>query len=275
MSEVPVTAKDSQNPISVFSEAALIAWITLVGYLSTFLYSYAYLSFFNVPVYLIDLTLGKILSTVSLGLLVAFSLMAISDFIFSLDLVNRSAKARDITFFAIILAIGYGPSLFFSFDPYKVWLSVFFEVVVTSAIVALIFFAYYDYEKRRGRRKDPKWKQKQHRGPVGLMMRSFGPAPFLGVLFSILYLYNSFLFGLWSARNQATFMVIETPSPQVIVGSDGNNLISVSFDPGTHVITGQINLLSEGGVGAETVALVQTDTGPLRNPRLNILIFGF
>ena len=122
-----------------FSEAILIALLTGVGYLAAFAYQYSYLKYFNVPTFFIDINIGLVLLTTSVGLVYLLGLgMAFNFFIGwkPHEKIFKIIKQTCISILIVFLAIF--PGFASIYDPNNLWpLIIILAIPVTFIIIGI------------------------------------------------------------------------------------------------------------------------------------------
>jgi len=102
---------------------------------------------------------------------------------------------------------------------------------------------------------------------VGRIASRVGPLPFGALLFILLFLYFAYAFGRSAGLEETRYLVTNDPDPAVVVRIYGNEVVTESFDPSSHRLSGNftVRLLDTPGLvlSAKEFGHLSTDCTPI------------
>lgn len=248
--EAPVPS--SKNNLLFFTEAFYVAGVTLIGYLSAFLYQYGYFAQFNIPTHLIEIRTGNVLSVASLAFFILFPIMGYLVRTFKLE--STWTYKKRIYLLLAFLVICFGPILLFVFDPNHLGVSLALIVCCLALASTFVLTDHYEY---RHKHEDKLITPDVIRRQLFLLFKT----P-VGLAFVGMFLLDSFMAGGFVARNQPVFWISDTNPANAIIASSGDYLIGVEFDPATRKVTGS-TLLNKADISAQKAKFAPQKVGPL------------
>lgn len=242
-----------------FSEAILVALLPAVGYLAAFAYQYSYLSYYGVPAFFVDVNLGLVLFTTSVGLIWIMGLgMAFN------VLTNWKPQKNFLKFFktlGFLLTFVIGvlfPFIATIYDPKHILIS---SLGLLLIVITLIVGTVKTY-------KNPETftNKETKRGKMDLISmaeQKFGSFPVLFVVILIMFVLYSMVMGTAIAKNQTDYLVSTTDPPLAIISTYNGNFIGLTFNSNTRSFDKNITLISQDKVSSGGIIFKTKKIGPL------------
>lgn len=242
------------------SDTLLVALLTGVGYLATYVYQYSYLKYFNIPNFLIDINLGQILFTTFVGLIVLLIVAMVINLFTGWKPKRKLLKiTKAACSFIILLALFTYPIVATTYDPGNLWPFLVMLLAIFLGLIVLIIKLYInpdllDETEWSGFRADTG----QKRNKKDLLYKAeqlYGSFPilFFGILI-ILIFFNG-LFGIINAQNQSEYLVSNTNPRLIIVSTYPDGFIGLTFNSSTNKFNKDIHLLSKDKVSEDNINL--------------------
>jgi|GEM_PF-4640228 len=244
------------------SEATLLAVLTFIGYLTAYATKFAYLSYFNIPTYFIEVGVPSVLEAAFfIAIYIAFWFL-VADYLFRAGWLTKypvvQRFAPPLLFFLAFL----GPLVVITYDRNYFW----FWLALNSAFIIIAALAVV----KRTNSEVEDDSEKGSESKQGLALRSaelMGPELVLCLLLTMTLIFYGTGVGLFRARTQVDYPIVvqnSEPSSIAIIGSEGNELIGVPFDKDTHVLTGGMLLVNKDTMLSQNIILEESSVGPLR-----------
>ena len=227
-------------------ETIFVAILTATAYVGAFVYKLAYLSFYNINRFFVDIDLRDILSINSL-ILILF--VEISYFIIYIIINKRHNNGKHKWLFAVLLLI-------FLFAPFlsEIFIkSNYALVVIIIFSLSLSFFGIKKYKKNK------------NKDPFDLIKFKFGIFPILVFLTSALYCGYCYTSGLFAARMQDEYFVIENNSKHlVVIASYNKSFLCLPFDFEQKTFSNNLAILTQDKISNDNLSFINKKMGPLR-----------
>jgi hypothetical protein len=239
-----------------FSATLFVAMISGCGYLAAFLFKYAYLSFFNVPSYFVEVGLTDVLKPAGFLLFISFGYIVFAEFILSLNIISREEKIKQIVVWLLFSILILAPGILLSYDPAHPYLFMVGVIVNLALLTAVTVMKFY-----RKHLEEPR--MSLGHGPLYLLRKEFGRGGLLLSFLSLAFLMDSYFCGSSFARNQKVFLVVNTAPSYAIIESKDNFLIGVRF-VGDDLLN-EVAILSMTDASSHGVKFSPKEIGPLKN----------
>ena len=237
-----------------FSGALLVALLTAVGYLAAFAYQLAYLQYFGVPVFFVDVNIGLILLTASGGLIWVLGLIAYFDSLSSWKPQNNFLKfLKNLTILLTIEIVGLFPVIVLCLTT---------SIGILLLPIFLIGQIVYLY-KNPGSNKDTV-KKKSKSVLMSRIEEVYGSFPIGFVATLIIFVIFSGIMGFDIARIKSDYLVSNTDPALIIISTYNGNFIGLTFDPNTHSFDKNITLITQDKVSSNGIVFKSKEIGPLR-----------
>lgn len=239
------------------SDALTLGAVTLVGNLATFLFSYNYLDYFGVPVYLYEVNIGILLSVCTIGIFISIYTALL------IDEIYIKSQSKEIKIFwrpETILLIVLLVIVFMYYDPNQ-YFAVFRTLIFGIAGLVYYYFAVRSLVKSEV-------PQDAHPGPLGRIRQIYGIFPFFCLFVCVIFLAFSYFFGHFYARNQENFLLMENASSSIVILSTwSGNLVGVEVNSIERTFERKVRLIAPSTY--EHLGLRRTKVGPLSPLRSN------
>ena len=243
-----------------FSEAILVALLTAVGYLAAFAYQYSYLNYFGVPVFFVDVNLGLVLFTTSIGLTWLMGLSMALNFLLNWIPQKKFFKFLKALGFLIVLIIGVlFPMIASIYDPNHVLLSNLGLLAIGIILIIGALRLYknpelFTFKKNKNDKNDFLTRAEQ----------IYGTFPVLFVVTLTIFVVYSYIMGTTIAKNQSDYLVSNTDPALAIISTYNGNFVGLTFNPNTRSFDKNITLLSQDKVFNSGIIFNSKKIGPLR-----------
>lgn len=258
-------------------KGVFLAILPFVGYLTAYNYEKGYLSFFNIPSFLIRLGPEEIIVATSVLILGLFTLYPFLAIIYPFrNLMGKSVKGRDLKI-AIILFLFLSPIIFIFSNS-----SLSDKLIISLAIFLLLLFYKFGFPLLffKGDSLDEKIvKAEKTEKKVGQIEDFIFSRPrlktFYIVLLTIMFIsLLAYSAGARDASNQREYLLFSDKDTYIIARTYTDKRIAVKIDAKSRFIKDNIRIISP----ADTLDLRLKTVGPLeRGEKRNISVslFGF
>lgn len=250
------------NRINI-SEGIILAIITAIAYLHVYLSELAYHQYFNIPKFLIRLSIEQILFRgflfISLGISLFFGFSAWINYSYTKreKYVFSEPLAIELIFLSTlttILFVGIGDTLDF-LDPRYEDMILFATQFI---IIWIAFYLIYKFMKNRKKLIEEKKIKKEPTIPILFLSLKLRPSIFDLILIVIILVFVfaiSYENGYSNAQNTKDFYVTNTIPEKVILKNYSENLICASFDRKTNDVYNEFTILRVGDDPELTLSL--------------------
>jgi hypothetical protein len=232
----------------IFSETILIAALTVAGYLAAFAYQWSYLSYFGLPVFLVDVNLGLVLAIT----LVALIYLASALFLLILVARWKPESCAGHLFRWIVWLVFLLVALF------PVYLSPLLNPLFNFAAIGLIFIGSIISYKKIDKIEDNK-----EEGIFDKLEEEFGASVMAVILLGGLFIYFSYMMGAILAKSKSDFLVPSNNPNILIISTFDGNLVGVGFSTTTqNKLTDTMTLIDSDKISNEGILFKQQKIGP-------------
>lgn len=253
-----------QKTVSFFSEAALIAFLTAIGYVIAYSFEFGYVTYFKIPSQLIEITIPSIILSWAIVLAVALSTISILIFcLSSIDHNNIIHIQMVVTGFFVFINLCI--LILFNFDWEECSL-----LLVPTAIVLIYkwgwpFIRYYKEIGSYGD-KVAKLMRNDHpsKNPLPTPQNSIASNTLTLIMGSILLIALSFALGHGFAKQEINFYVFESNQPKVILRIYDDKYICAPIDKRARKIKEQYYIVNASSANLNrSLSLTLEKVGPL------------
>jgi hypothetical protein len=227
-------------------ETILVAIVTATAYVGAFVYKMAYLSFYKINLSFVDVDLQDILS---INLLILMLFVEISYFMVHIFInKKRNNGKRKWLFMLLLFLLLFAPFLS--------------EIFIKSnyVLVVIIFFSLLFIFI--GKRKYSKIKSKN---PLELIKSKFGIFPILVFLVTVLYCCYCYTSGLFAARTQDKYFVVENQNIYlVVIASYDKSFLCLPFNFEQKTFSDNLMLLTQDKISDNNLSFINKKIGPLK-----------
>jgi hypothetical protein len=246
------------NARRIFSDSViLVALSTAVGYLSAAAYQYYYLSYFGVPMMLMEVSFSQTLfiTLITSSWLASF----VVSMIYLAIRKPKTAVSKTVRWILIFLALAVWagiPLLLVLYRPDHPWVTL---VSVFATIIVVIFWIVQLWKES----KDHSEKPKNFFDKIDSM---YGEWPVFVVIFTFFFIGCGAAAGSVVAKSKHVFMVSDTNPNLVVVSAYSGGFIGLTFSTTTtdsYVLGNDIVLIGQDQISRDGVSFSVRDLGSL------------
>jgi hypothetical protein len=227
---------------NIFSDALFISCITAIGYLGAFSYQYSFMSYYQIPSYLIEVNTTAVLFTCFSSLIVFCCIGILIIFIYRFS-INKKYFRLLISILTSVLV--FTPILLVYVDIYN-WKQELMKIFFISVSMVLYGFILYRSSKIFSK----------HNNLIDKLEEIYGKMPILFVVTAILFIFVCGQVGSIKAKYNKIYLVSNSQPPFVIIGTFSNNFIVAGIDSINMTIKNEISLIELGKISPTTIKLI-------------------
>ncbi len=239
---------------NLISESLLLAFLTIVGYMCAFGYQFSYLSYYNIPTYFIDLTIGKILLTIFIILFSTLILITISLIVIYL-IKNKEIKVKKISLLTYTFVIGIVLSYtsISIFTGFKFKFQIFIISVIFSLLYSILFFKVYIRHILVIRNSIMAVSNKSEIGQILTMV----------IFLSIFAISLSFYLGFYTAAYKQEYLITNTTPQYAIISMYGESFLGIRYSTSTADFEKDIILINHDRITKDNILFTSSKIGPI------------
>lgn len=266
MNKEPSSSQVKKNR-PLLTDAILALIIPVAGYYLAYRYEQGYLSYFSVPVLLVEVGLTEVLGVIGQLIIIFLLILGYLDFRATLSKEGSPvARAIGRVLFPIIvlLLIIYATS---------VKGTTLYLLLSILALIVLFEFVFPIFSQRKvkgykTRLEKQELKEGAKNSLMNSLLSSYNKEDYalkytinLTMVLSLLYI---FFLGSFSAKHAVSFMVIKSSPELIVIRKYSNRLICAEFDRNMKTIKREFHILNIDEIEKDKVIIVQENIGPLK-----------
>jgi hypothetical protein len=232
-----------------------------VGYVIAYFHELGWAQQFGIPVDLIAPQLGTVLAATAFLFAIAV-IVAMLVLIYVSVIPNVPISPHELLVMCVLLPVAVLLLLASAGDPTETTMTWFATALLIIVIIAAIVF-------RSGILRDRlEQDAKKNRDSIGALLDRLRSVWLLMGIAFVVSLVFAYGLGGEQARNQAIFLVTDTPTPEVELAIYGDTVVLAPFDPSKHTVQPEFDVVK---IGTTPSHLRYENVGPLKTDRKLIL----
>jgi|GEM_PF-1409070 len=253
------TAKN-KNIIKIknfISDTLIIALLTGVGYFAAFVYQLAYLGFFGIPIFFVDVNLTAVLLMTLIGfVIILVCAPALMELYFNKPKTNLQKLNRNVGIsltFDLIIIIPFFMCGYSLFGRIAIFPLLALFVILFIAFIVKIY------------RKPPKLNKME--GSLNFLVqveKLYGSYPIIFVSVIVLFICYCFAFGSFAAKIENSYLISNTNPEILLISTYNGNFIGGTFSSSTRSLD-NITLISQDKISNSNIFFKNNKIGRLNS----------